>query len=398
MAEGVESAGYRFLAAVEAQILARSASGEQGEFGLECHLHPPSEELAAAARDLEKLLAALEGALKAVAARLAKRLDEDADTLDSQTRGRIESVIRSIAVRAGGLIPGWRALLKDIAAEIRDGVIDWLSLTRGDSGNLGAHRHALDPTRALAEHLLKPAHGVLITSATLFDGEEAASDRTGTAHLPRAPHRLRFPSPFPYAERSRIFVVRDVDPRDLDQLAAAMRVLFQAAGGGALGLFTAIARLKAVYRKLKRPLEGLGLPLYAQHVDEIDAGTLVDIFRAEHDSCLLGTDAVREGIDVAGRSLRLLVYERVPWPKPDLLHKARAAYFGGRPYEEEIARRRITQAFGRLIRRGDDKGAFVILGAQVPSRLLTGLPASVEIVRTGLAEVSRLTAEFLGTV
>lgn len=397
MAGGMEGAGYRFLAAVERQVLARAASGEQDELGLECHLHPPSDELAAAAAEFEKQLAALEAALKAVAARLAERLDEEADSLDPQTRGRIESVIRSTAVRAGGLIPGWRALLKGVGAEPSDGVIDWLSLTRGDAGDLGAHRHAIDPTRALAEHLLKPAHGVLITSATLFDGEEAASDRTGTVHLSRAPRRLRFASPFPYAEHARIFVVRDVDPRDLDQLAAAMRVLFQASGGGALGLFTAIARLKAVYRKLRAPLEGLGFPLYAQHVDEIDPGTLVDIFRAEHDSCLLGTDAVREGIDVAGRSLRLLVYERVPWPKPDLLHKARAAHFGGRPYEEEIARRRITQAFGRLIRRGDDKGVFIILGAQVPSRLLTGLPASVEIVRTGLAEAARLTAGFLET-
>jgi ATP-dependent DNA helicase DinG len=257
------------------------------------------------------------------------------------------------------------------------------------------HRHALDPTAALAEHLYRPAHGVLITSATLFDGEESPRDRTGTAHLARAPERARFASPFPYAERSRFIVVRDVDARDLDQLAAAMRVLFHAAGGGALGLFTAIARLRAVYRKLKAPLEGLGLPLYAQHVDEIDPGTLVDIFRSEIDSCLLGTDAVREGIDVAGRSLRLLVLERVPWPRPDLLHKARTEHFGGRPYEEEIARRRITQAFGRLIRRGDDKGVFVILGAQVPSRLLTGLPPGVEIERTGLAEASRQIAAFL---
>ena len=55
----------------------------------------------------------------------------------------------------------------------------------------------------------------------------------------------------------------------------------------------------------------------------LDAATLIDIFRAEEDACLLGTDAVRDGVDVPGRSLRLLVFDRIPWPRPDLLHKAR---------------------------------------------------------------------------
>ena len=57
----------------------------------------------------------------------------------------------------------------------------------------------------------------------------------------------------------------------------------------------------------------------------MDTATLVDIFRAEEHSCLLGTDAVRDGVDVPGRSLRLIVFDRVPWPRPDILHRARGA-------------------------------------------------------------------------
>ena len=102
-----------------------------------------------------------------------------------------------------------------------------------------------------------------------------------------------------------------------------MRELFLAAGGGALGLFTAIARLREVHRRIAEAMERSGLALYAQHVDAMDTGTLVDVFRAERDACLLGTDAVRDGIDVPGRSLRLVVFDRVPWPRPDLLHRAR---------------------------------------------------------------------------
>jgi ATP-dependent DNA helicase DinG len=79
----------------------------------------------------------------------------------------------------------------------------------------------------------------------------------------------------------------------------------------------------------------------------------VDIFRAEENSCLLGTDAVRDGMDVPGRSLRLLAFDRVPWPRPDMLHKARRERFGGRGYDDSVARARIAQACGRLIRRAD---------------------------------------------
>jgi ATP-dependent DNA helicase DinG len=300
-------------------------------------------------------------------------------------------------------IPAWRAMLASLETGQPEGFVDWLTLERGPrGGDLGMHRHYLDPTVPLAHHLYRPAHGALVTSATLFDtgaeteGEPPKRDRAGTVHLARPAPALRFPSPFPYAESTRFIVVRDVELRNIDQLAAAMRVLFEAAGGGALGLFTSIARLRNVYKRIAAPLEGLGLPLYAQHIDDMDTGTLVDIFRFETDSCLLGTDAVRDGIDVPGRSLRLIVLERVPWARPDILHRERLEAFGGRGYEEEIVRRRIAQAFGRLIRRESDKGVFVLLGAQTPTRLLAGLPPGVEIIRTGLADAAQRIHELVG--
>jgi hypothetical protein len=54
------------------------------------------------------------------------------------------------------------------------------------------------------------------------------------------------------------------------------------------------------------------------------------------------------------------VFDKVPWPKPTILHKARRARFG-RTYDDLITRFRLKQAFGRLIRGPEDKGCFVIL-------------------------------------
>ena len=169
-------------------------------------------------------------------------------------------------------------------------------------------------------------------------------------------------------------MVRDVNGGNPDQVAAAYRELFVAAGGGALGLFTAIARLRAAHERLAEPLDDAGLPLLAQHVDGFDVATLVDLFRAERNACLLGTDAVRDGIDVPGDALRLIVFDRVPWPRPDRLHRARRARFGGAAWDDMQTRLRLKQAFGRLIRRKDDRGVFVLLDSRLPTRLTTAFP------------------------
>ncbi len=80
-------------------------------------------------------------------------------------------------------------------------------------------------------------------------------------------------------------------------------------------------------------------------------GTLVDIFRDDPRASLLGTDALRDGVDVPGESLRLVVMERVPWPRPTVLHAARRMAGGGSAYDDRVVRARLAQAFGRLIRR-----------------------------------------------
>src|SRR3546814_12481406 len=83
-------------------------------------------------------------------------------------------------------------------------------------------------------------------------------------------------------------------------------------------LCSAIRRLRIVHSRIADRLARAGLPLFAQHVDPLDTGTLVDIFRADPHASLLGTDALRDGVDVPGDSLRLVVMEGVPGPRPQI--------------------------------------------------------------------------------
>jgi len=392
-----------FLALVRQQVHARVASSD-GPYGLECEPRPLIDGLAESADALAKALGRLASPLATLAKTLATMLDTQAGALDSGMRQRIEAVARSIERRALVPLAAWRDMLAGLAQSPDPRFVDWFAIERADGREFdtGFHRHWIDPTIPFAKFVAEPSHGILITSATLRDGSgdleadwAAAERRTGTAHLPRPATRAAMASPFDYPTNTRVLVVKDVRKDSLDQVAAAFRELFIAAGGGGLGLFTAISRLRAVQERIAPALDEAGIDLLAQHVDGIDTGTLVDIFRAEEDACLLGTDAVRDGVDVPGRSLRLIVFDRVPWPRPDILHKARRAAFGKRTYDDMITRLRLKQAYGRLIRRASDRGVFVLLDPLMPSRLAGAFPPGVELHRIGLAEAVAMTKEFL---
>ncbi|MFQ5938801.1 MAG: ATP-dependent DNA helicase [Alphaproteobacteria bacterium] len=392
-----------FLTLVRSQVYGR-AHQPDNLYSLECETVPPVEGLIEAAADLKAALARLAHPLKVLAARLASRLDDEAAELNSATRRRIEAIGRRLWRRGEVQLGGWGAMLEALAADTPPEFVDWFAVERLDGRDLdvGMHRHWVDPTIPFARAVAGPAHGLLITSATLTDGSgeveadwAVAEARTGAVHLPVPAVRASVPSPFDYGGQTRVMVVTDVAKGDLAQLSAAYRELFVAAGGGGLGLFTAIARLRATYDRIAGPLDEEGITLMAQHVDGLDTSTLIDIFRAEPDTCLLGTDAVRDGIDVPGRSLRLIVFDRVPWPRPDILHRARKAAFGGRSYDDMIARLRLRQAYGRLVRRADDAGVFILLDPMMPSRLAGAFPEGVKMHRVGLAEAVRRTGAFL---
>lgn len=398
-----EGAAETFLAECRLQVYAR-APADSGPYSLETDVRPPADALPDAAEDLRHALVALATPLRKLCARLLRRLDEDADELESATRVRIEAVSKALQRRAEMTLAAWIDMLDSINEPAADAFVDWMEVERIDGREIdaGLFRHWVDPTIPFAASMAPVAHGMVITSATLTDrtGDaeadwQTAETRTGAVHLPKPAIRSRVESPFDYAAQTKVFVVTDVRRNDADQVAAAMRELFLASGGGALGLFTSIARLRQVHARMADALDAAGLPLYGQHVDQLNVATLIDIFRAETDACLLGTDAVRDGVDVPGRSLRLLAFDRIPWPRPTILHRARRDAFGGRNYDDMLARLRLAQAYGRLIRRRDDKGVFVVLDAATPTRLFGAFPDSVTPERVGLVDAIEATEEFL---
>jgi ATP-dependent DNA helicase DinG len=110
----------------------------------------------------------------------------------------------------------------------------------------------------------------------------------------------------------------------------------------------------------------LGVPLLCQGEDS--TGLLVSKFAEDETSCLFGTLSLWQGVDVPGRSLQLVVIDRIPFPRPDdPLASARqraVAARGGNGFMAVAAAQAallLAQGTGRLLRTVDDRGVIAIL-------------------------------------
>src|ERR1019366_8461931 len=134
-------------------------------------------------------------------------LDDEADELPTGERARIEGALRGLDRRARMTLPAWRAMVQGIAGDAEDDpdFVDWFEATSlyGRVVDAACRRHWVDPTEPLQAAVLAPAHGVLVTSATLADSTlddpfAPAEMRTGAARFADRPKVLRLTSPFDY--------------------------------------------------------------------------------------------------------------------------------------------------------------------------------------------------------
>ncbi len=402
-----------FLAKVYEQVKAQNSSNTLF-YDSETQIKPQIEGLIEAATVLINGFEAILKPLLNLIERLKLIFQEQSCNWDKGKCYRLESLIRGLVWRSEEQVGVWCKMLEILKMDEKDQdatqsrsnqFVYLFSIERYDNKEIdvGMHRYNLDPTEPFANFVLTPSDGVALTSATLRDNSpdiisdwKLAETRMGTNHVSSVnPTRFDILSPYSYNKQTRIIIVTDVLKNNIEQVALAYRELFLASRGGALGLFTAISRLRVVYKNIAPVLDKLGLSLWAQHVDPLDNATLVDIFRGDKDSCLLGTDAVRDGIDVPGESLRLIVFDRVPWPRPNILHRFRRQKFGGAKYDDMLTRLKLKQAYGRLVRRADDKGVFIVLDSAFPSRLCQAFPSDVSVERVTLNQAKNKIQKFL---
>jgi ATP-dependent DNA helicase DinG len=300
--------------------------------------------------DVADAMAALSAALAALAAALAP-LREASPGLDA---------CHARAVDLGARLLRW-------TQEESDDVF-WFELTpRG----FRLQRTPLDVSGPLREHREQSRAAWVFTSATL-------AVAGGFGHLAQrlgldAPRTLLEPSPFDWDAQALCYLPAGL-PEPMSRgytgaLVDAITPVLRASGGRAFVLFASHRAL----REAAEALRGGPWPLFVQ--GEAPRAQLLERFRASGNGVLLGAASFREGVDVAGDALSVVVVDKLPFAAPDdpvfeaRLQAVRRA--GGNPFmDEQLPQAAIAlkQGVGRLIRTETDRGVLVLCDPRLTGR------------------------------
>jgi ATP-dependent DNA helicase DinG len=163
--------------------------------------------------------------------------------------------------------------------------------------------------------------------------------------------------------------------------------------GGAFVLFTSFATLNSVADALGPDLARREMPMLVQGRDG-PRMQLLERFRQNDRSVLLGAASFWQGVDVRGKGLRNVIITRLPFEPPDRpLTEARLEKIKERGgdgfYDESLPRAviRFKQGFGRLIRSKTDMGRVVVLDPRIVTteygkRFLEALPDAVKVIES----------------
>lgn len=244
----------------------------------------------------------------------------------------------------------------------------WYELTpRG----FRCQRTPLDVSAPLRAHRERSQAAWVFTSATLTVGEgfEHVAQRLGLDD----PRTLAQPSPFDWPRQALCYLPEGLpDPAARGfgtALIATLRPVLEASHGRAFLLFASHRAL----REAAEALRGAPWPLFVQ--GEAPRATLLQRFRESGNGVLLGSASFREGVDVVGDALSVVVIDKLPFAAPDdpvfeaRLDAIRAA--GGNPFRDEQLPQAVIalkQGVGRLIRSESDRGVLVLCDPRLLGR------------------------------
>ncbi|MFE0502059.1 ATP-dependent DNA helicase [Lysobacter soli] len=237
-------------------------------------------------------------------------------------------------------------------------------------------RTPLDVAGPLAQHRARSQAAWIFTSATLAVGgrfEHFAIKLGLYLKGEDPPHTLLVPSPFDWETQALCYLPRGL-PEPIvrhynESMIDKVRPVLEASNGRAFVLFASHRALREAAELLK---DG-PWPLFVQ--GEAPRAVLLERFRASGNGVLLGAASFREGVDVAGDALSVVVIDKLPFAAPDdPVFEARLDAIrrnGGNPFRDEQLPQAVIalkQGAGRLIRNENDRGVLVLCDPRLTSK------------------------------
>ena len=240
--------------------------------------------------ELSPALAALARALK----QSASKVGEDAQLDFTAASDRVQTL--------ADLVDDW-------CQQQEPGAVYWIEAARTRRGRrrIMLASAPLDVGPALREQLFDKVSTVVLTSATLAVGQPPSFDffksRIGLTQV----ECRRWGSPFDYAKQAELVLVDGMpDPADKEPYEAAAAAMIRRyvarTDGRAFVLFTSYEMMRRLAARLTPWLAQQNLALLDQS-DGTPRSQMIERFRANPRSVLLGTDSFWQGVDVAGDAL-----------------------------------------------------------------------------------------------
>ncbi len=317
-----------------------------------------------------------------------------ADTIDNETtRAEVQEGARRIRDA--------HTAVRMFLDQEDEGCVYWVEAGGAERTSYAMRAAPIDVAERLGPLLFAEGKTAVLTSATLGTGDPGLNyfrQRVGGDQV----EALQIGSPFNYREQMNIHVVKSMpDPASSDYgeaLAKWIEHFLYRSDGRAFVLFTSYRSLQLVAKEIKDVCREQGWQLLIQG-KKYPRHRLLQEFRDDERSVLLGTDSFWTGVDVPGDALSNVIVTRLPFAVPD--HPLTAARLerieerGENPfmnYSVPEAVIKLRQGVGRLIRSTRDRGMVVILDNRVVTRrygraFLNALPdAPIEIVDQLLEE------------
>ncbi len=282
----------------------------------------------------------------------------------------------------------------------------WVNSRKGRKGrpsNVTLASAPIDVSPILRDLLFAQTASVVLTSATLATarGEAHGFDYIRNRLGLDESDEVLLTSPFDFRRQAKLHIETQLgNPNDLagftPAATRAVEYYVQKTNGRCFVLLTSYAMMDAMADEIESFCLENNYALLVQGRN-LPRGVMLDRFRKNPRTVLLGTASFWQGVDVSGDALQNVIIAKLPFAAPnDPIIEARIEAIrqgGGNPfvqYQLPEAIIRFKQGFGRLIRSTSDTGIVVVLDRRVMTksygkRFIAALP-DIEVVCDELAD------------
>ncbi len=282
-------------------------------------------------------------------------------------------------------INSFKNTIRDFLNQNLEEYVYWIEISQKGRQNISLEMTPIDTAEFFRKHIFSEKKLCFMTSATL--SVNGSLDYFCKSIGAEKVDKQILDTPFNYSRQMEVIISNNIPEPKVKSISEVKDMFAETpyetslketiydyvikTNGGVLVLFTSIVLMNKVSYFLKDKLKDSGINIFTQG-EGFSSNKILNSFKEDENSILLGVDSFWMGVDVPGVSLRSVIITRLPFDIPDQpIVEAKCDFIrerGGNPFYEyslPSAVLKFKQGIGRLIRNKTDAGTAVILDRRV---------------------------------